>query len=423
MIKLSFLSGEKINLNINFGIIINPVGTFGGAQRRFTNLFRDIYVKFPDNAYCFVSYDLLDKIKNIYPQYPLNNVIPIGKKEFQTKNVTVNKNTAGQKNYSKDITKTSFLRKLYRYLKSYFTQYNLYKEIEKYRKENNIRVLIGVYSGILPLYFYLNKTKRKVGIVFCDMDSCFRDILPKEKKYWYRKYSSFNYALENSDYVDFLSPFILKGVKERGMNIREDSDSITPCSFTDYSKCKIGDKSIFQVAFAGRLEKDKNPDLFLEAAIILSKKYPEILFHIMGEGRLSSDIKEKVNNSGLGNIIFHGFHPQPTEILLDTSVFVSIQTTNNYPSQSVLEAMGCGNAIVASDVGDTRMFINKDNGILIKPEVVELVSAIENLYVNKEFRERLGKNAFSYVRENHTIEKMAEYYVDLFKKASSRFSK
>jgi glycosyltransferase involved in cell wall biosynthesis len=206
------------------------------------------------------------------------------------------------------------------------------------------------------------------------------------------------------------------------MKIKEESVSITPCSFTDYSKCKIGDKNIFQVAFAGRLEKDKNPDLFLEAAIILSKKYPEILFHIMGEGRLSSDIKEKVDNSGSGNIIFHGFHPQPTEILAATSVFVSIQTTNNYPSQSVLEAMGCGNAIIATNVGDTRMFISEHNGILINLEINELVNAIETLYLNKELREQLGKNTYSYVRENHTIEKMADYYIELFNKLHADLS-
>ena len=92
----------------------------------------------------------------------------------------------------------------------------------------------------------------------------------------------------------------------------------------------------------------------------------------MGEGRLSSKIKETVDNIGSTNIRFHGFHPQPTEVLAETSVFVSIQTTNNYPSQSVLEAMGCGNAIIATDVGDTRMFINENNGILIDLEAKQI---------------------------------------------------
>lgn len=155
------------------------------------------------------------------------------------------------------------------------------------------------------------KKNYQIGVIFSDMDSWFRDVLPKKMKYWYRKFSSFNYALENSDYIDFLSPFILEGVKERGLEIKKKSISITPCSFTDYSKCKIGNKSIFSVAFAGRLEVNKNPDLFLEAAIRLAKKYPKIVFHIMGEGRLSSKVKQMVNNLGFDNIIFHGFSSKP----------------------------------------------------------------------------------------------------------------
>ncbi|MBS4034554.1 MAG: glycosyltransferase family 4 protein [Ignavibacterium sp.] len=104
----------------------------------------------------------------------------------------------------------------------------------------------------------------------------------------------------------------------------------------------------------------------------------------------------------------------------NASVFVSIQTTNNYPSQSVLEAMGCGNAIIATDVGDTRMFINDKNGILIGLNINNLVNAIESLYLNKELSLRLGMNAYSYVRENHTIDKMADYYINLFNITSTK---
>ena len=83
--------------------------------------------------------------------------------------------------------------------------------------------------------------------------------------------------------------------------------------------------------------------------------------------------------------------------------------------------MGCGNAIIATDVGDTRMFINQLNGLLIRLDVTELSKAIERLYLDKELRKQFGKYAYSYVRENHTIEKMADYYVNLFNKTSSRY--
>lgn len=396
----------------SFAIVLLTKGIFGGAERRFTQLVEHLSHKNPHQYYYIVTWDLYNKILEIFPNYPTQYLIAIGLRTTPNKN----KIAGDIKSKSYTVYHPGLIKQIYRFYKNYIIQKKYYRAIDQVRKEKNIKCFLGIYSGILPLYFYLMKKKRKVGIVFCDMDSWFSDVLPKEKKYWYRKFNSFNYALENSDYIDFLSPFILKGVKERGIKIKDESVSITPCSFTDYSKCKIGNKSTFQVAFAGRLEKDKNPDMFLEAAIILSKKYPEILFHIMGEGRLTTSLQSQLSNHHTKNIIFHGFHPQPTEILADTSIFVSIQTTNNYPSQSVLEAMACGNAIVATNVGDTHMFINENNGILIKLEVSELVNAIETLFLNRALTERLGKYAYSYVRENHTIEKMADYYINLFNK-------
>ena len=403
----------------NFAIVLLTTGILGGAERRFVQLFKYLTENNSGKFFFIVSSSLYAKIIELYPGYPVENLISIGPKSKKKNTSTLGKSSG--KIYN--VSHPGFIKQVYRFINNFRIQKKYFREIEKNRKEKNIKCFLGVYSGILPLYFYLKQKKRDVGIIFCDMDSWFSDVLPRKRKYWYRKYSSFNFALENSDIVDFLSPFILQGIRDRGIEVKDQSVSITPCSFTDYSKCKIGDKTSFQVAFACRLEKDKNPDLFVEAAIKLSKKYPEILFHIMGEGRLSSDINNKVKNCGLNNIIHHGFHPQPADILADTSVFVSIQTTNNYPSQSVLEAMGCSNAIIASDVGDTRMFINEANGILIKLNTDDLVAAIEKLYLDKQLCRKMGEYGYNYVRENHTIEKMSEYYIGLFNKLNSKRAK
>lgn len=396
------------------------IGILGGAEKRFLKIFEYLQKYNPNIFYFILTFDLYEQIENYFSEIPLKNIITIGNKynnSFIKKSQMNNYRLKLDKEIIQTSNHPSFSKQIYRYIKNYYYQKQYFKEIDQIRKEKNINVFLGIYSGIIPLYFYLQQRYRDVGIVFCDMDSWFRDIVPKERKYWYRKYSSFNYALENSDYIDFLSPFILEGVRKRGIQIREDSISITPCSFTDYSKCKIGDKTTFQVAFAARLEKDKNPEMFLDAAEILSKKYPDIIFHIMGEGRLTNIIEKRVSESNNKNIVFHGFHPSPPEIFANTSVFISIQSTNNYPSQSVLEAMACGNAIVATDVGDTRMFINENNGILINADVKELCDAIEILYLHRERTKEMGLYAEKYVKENHTIEKHATYYIDLFEKA------
>ena len=291
----------------NHALILLTNGVYGGAEKRFIKLFEYLSIKHPGKYYFIVTWNLYTKILKIFPDYPIRNLLPVGHKVSAQKRIMQPENKP--KSYS--VSHPGLVKQIFRFIKNYRIQKKYFIEIEQIRKEKNIDCFLGIYSGIIPLYFYLLKKKREVGIIFCDMDSWFSDVLPKEKKYWYRKFSSFNHALENSDYIDFLSPFILEGIRERGLKIKDESVSITPCSFTDYSKCKIGNKSIFQIAFAGRLEKDKNPELYLEAAIILSKKYPEIIFHIMGEGRLSDSLHSQITNNQIKNIIFHGFHPNP----------------------------------------------------------------------------------------------------------------
>lgn len=63
-------------------------------------------------------------------------------------------------------------------------------------------------------------------------------------------------------------------------------------------------------------------------------------------------------------------------------------------SLSCIEAMACGCAIIATNVGGLpNLIINNYNGILINPNVDELKKAIELLISNKNLRKTLGNNA------------------------------
>lgn len=412
----------------NYGIVLLSGESFGGAQKRFSNLFGYIYKKYPNNIYYFVSIELHNQLKSIYKDYPFKNVITIGKENpgtTATKNVkhierkVINRNKIDYLEVDKQY---SMIRKTYWFYKNYYRQLKYFKEIDYYRTKYNIDVFLGVYSGILPLYFYLKNKNKNTAIIFSDMDSWFSEVLTDKEKMWYRKYYSFNYGLENSDYVDFLSPYILKGIKERDVKIKDNAISIAPCSFIDYSLCKIGGKNNFEIAFAGRLEPDKNPILFLKAVKIISSKYPNIKFHLLGDGSLYYEVQKFIKENQLENSVNYGFHNNPPEIFAETSVFVSIQSTNNYPSQSVLEAMACGNAIIASDVGDTQLFINENNGILIDLTVDSLILAMERLINDTALTKKMGEYAAEFVRKTHSIEKAVTYYLQLFEKASQKRS-
>jgi glycosyltransferase involved in cell wall biosynthesis len=74
-------------------------------------------------------------------------------------------------------------------------------------------------------------------------------------------------------------------------------------------------------------------------------------------------------------------------------------------SNTLLEAMACGAAVVATEVGGTP-FIVRDghNGLLVQPAAPKaLANAVCSLISNPSFRENIVQNGLNYVREKHDL--------------------
>ena len=160
--------------------------------------------------------------------------------------------------------------------------------------------------------------------------------------------------------------------------------------------------------------------LYLESARELLKEFPSFKFHLLGEGSLVNEINKFILDNNLSGNINFTFHKNPPEVFKETLIFVSLQTGTNYPSQSVLEAMACGNAIVASDTGDTKLFVNDSNGILVELNVNSIVSAIKRLIADVPAAKTLGLQAAKFAIANHTIDKVSEYYLELINSVNGR---
>ena len=398
-------------------------GAFGGAAKRYTLLYMELLKKYPENIFLIVNSHLYNQLKTIFPGINTANIFVI-RKGKDVPASEVKQNTTFYSDHSPDPDETdkntSLLRKIYWYYKNFFIQKKIFKEIESIRIKHNIKVFTGVFSGGLPLVFYLNAEKRKASVIFANMDSWFSEVHGDMKKLWYRKYYSFNHLMENADYTDFLSPYIYEGVKKRNVKLNDNSVSVAPCSFADYSNCIPADRSAFEIVFCARLEPDKNPMMFLEAASVLHKKYPLVKFHLLGEGSLVNEIESYIHDNNLGEAVNFRFHKNPPEIFAHTSVVVSLQTGTNYPSQSLLEAMACSNAVIASDTGDTGMFINEKNGILIELNTGALINAAEKLINNKSLAKDMGTYATEFVLTNHTADRYCGYFTNLISKAYAK---
>jgi glycosyltransferase involved in cell wall biosynthesis len=136
----------------------------------------------------------------------------------------------------------------------------------------------------------------------------------------------------------------------------------------------------------------------------------------LGEGALETSMRRQVHELGLDAHVTIRFEPQPTCLLNESSIFVSLQSEENYPSQSLLEAMACGNAIVATDVGETWRLVDETTGVRVLATPAALASAINQLLADPALAER-QRAARQRVLAAHAPERFLAYMIGVYQHA------
>jgi glycosyltransferase involved in cell wall biosynthesis len=283
--------------------------------------------------------------------------------------------------------------------------YIVYKTLSKLK----ISYLYGIWEG--GILAWPSKYILGFRFVYSYMDSGFSNIENKNLL------NHEKLPLLFADKIDFLSKnletYVLKN-----LNHKVKSSSVTPCSFIDYTNYYPVYPKENIVVFSARLTPIKNPILFLESIEIVNSYTKEtfgIQYYILGEGELSGVLKEIMKKKGLSNVKMEGFVKNTYEYLQKSKVFISIQESNNYPSQSLLEAMACENAIIASDVGETRLLVTEEEGMLVDLNPESIAKAILELFSHEELIIKLGRNGREKAIKDHSIEKYMEYFYSLEK--------
>jgi glycosyltransferase involved in cell wall biosynthesis len=173
------------------------------------------------------------------------------------------------------------------------------------------------------------------------------------------------------------------------------------------------------VVFAGRLVEEKNPLLFLEAIPAVRRAVPAARFFLLGEGPLRPQVEEALDRSSLRGVVESGFRPDLASVLGEARVFVSLQRQDNYPSQSLLEAMACCVATVATDVGLTWKLVDEATGIRVKPNTDDIAEAVISLLRDPQRCDRLGQAARWRVTEEHSEDRYRAYLDELYARVAA----
>lgn len=394
-----------------FILLINLKGNLGGAEIRYISLFEEICLRNHD-FYLVINRKLFEFAKKAgFFKQNTDKIIIL---EIDTYNKPeIKENATKEKGLIKKNKKRKSLIRLFANRAITFAKlckytYKLHLVFRKYKPDYVYAVWVGGKIAWPLKYIY------KFKFVYSYMDSGFSSL----EKFWNRPLKSERMALKHADSIDFLSADLYKGVQQRVKLNKKTKIAITPCSFKNYENIKPADKKDNTVTFCSRMTAIKNPLLLLESIVLFNKMYDKwnnIKFQFLGNGECFQKMEKFVILNELKNIQLLGHIANPVKYLCKSKIFISIQQNNNYPSQSLLEAMACENAIIASDVGETRKLVNKKTGVLVNLNAQEIANAILKLITNEKDIISYGKNARQKVLQEHTIKKYIDYFYSLEK--------
>lgn len=159
----------------------------------------------------------------------------------------------------------------------------------------------------------------------------------------------------------------------------------------NFSKCE--NKKIISV---GRLEKQKGYDILIDIWNLISKKYPEWILEVYGEGSERESLKNKIDQLGLQkSFILKGSVKNIQDKYLESSIYIMSSRYEGMP-MVLLEAMACGLPVVSFDCNCGPKDIVKDgeDGFIVKfGDIEKMAEKIEELILKEEKRKLFGKNA------------------------------
>ncbi|HET7717479.1 MAG TPA: glycosyltransferase family 4 protein [Bauldia sp.] len=176
------------------------------------------------------------------------------------------------------------------------------------------------------------------------------------------------------------------------------------------------------IVFLGALgERKGTPQLI--AALGNMADRPDWTATIAGNGAVE-DSREAVARLGIADrVAIPGWlDPDAVRGLIEgADVFVLPSFAENLP-MSVLEAMACGTAVVATPVGAIPdVIVDGSNGLLVPPgDVDALTKAIRKLLDDPDLRQRLGEAALETHRERYNIEGYVVRLAAIWRRAAGR---
>jgi glycosyltransferase involved in cell wall biosynthesis len=173
----------------------------------------------------------------------------------------------------------------------------------------------------------------------------------------------------------------------------------------------------FVIGYIGNFAVGKGHAELLRAFVDIRKEIPNAKLLFAGVGNMPDEVRDLLSEAGSAGITFAGWRDDIAAIYNAMDLFVQPSLSEAF-SQVLIEAMGVGLPVVATDVGGAREVIeNGVNGVLIGPsDHIAISEAVIRLYRDRHVREALAQNGMQSVRSRYTVDIMVEKQMALYKR-------
>ncbi|MGR3292445.1 MAG: glycosyltransferase [Candidatus Scalindua sp.] len=196
-----------------------------------------------------------------------------------------------------------------------------------------------------------------------------------------------------------------------GVNIRTLRNSTVEMELRDLINSIKKDNTL--ICTVARFDFVKGIDVAIQAIKNLKKYHKNFKYLLIGDGELKEEIIKKINDCRLNNqVLLLGFRDDVPGILKMMDIYLSPSREESM-SLTLLEAMGSGLSIVATDIPGNRDLIK--SGLLAKSEdPLDIASKINMLINDSELKDKLSKEGEIDVKESYTLERMIRSTENLY---------
>jgi glycosyltransferase involved in cell wall biosynthesis len=167
----------------------------------------------------------------------------------------------------------------------------------------------------------------------------------------------------------------------------------------------------------GRLTEQKGQRTLLRALAVLVREIPNLVLFLAGAGPLQAALETEVARLGIADHVrFLGVRRDRATLYAAMDVFVLPSRWEGL-SLALVEAMGAGRAVVATNVGgNPEVVTHGETGLLVPADDADaLAEAIRGLARDRERRESLGAAAADTARRRFSIEQHAADLAALYR--------